>query len=98
MPLTSASPDHKVQGVVLYVTPLKKGKMGNSFFDRGISDGVATMQLVVFDSKVNSRIVEWEGKGVTMSQCEIKPGRHDGNGLEVHVIRHARKYLNLKRN
>lgn len=83
--VTSASPVRTVQGVVLKVSPLKKSKMGNSFFDGQISDGMATMRFVGYDSKVRRRIVEWEGKDVTLSKCEIKTGRHDGDGLEVHL-------------
>ena len=82
------SPVKKVRGVVLEVSPMKKGKTGTSFFDGRISDGVSSMRFVGFDSKVRRRIVEYEGKdtAVTLSsKCEIKRGRHDGDGLEVHV-------------
>ena len=81
------SPVKKVRGVVLEVSPMRKGKTGTSFFDGRISDGVSSMRFVGFDSKVRRRIVEYEGKdtAVTLSKCEIKRGRHDGDGLEVHV-------------
>ena len=46
------------------VSPLKKSKMGNSFFDGRISDGIATMRFVGYDSKVRRRIGELEGKDV----------------------------------
>ena len=63
---------------------MKKGKMGSNFSDGRISDGVASMR---FDSSVRRRILEHEGKdsAVTMSKCEIKHGRHDGDGFEVHI-------------
>ena len=83
--LTCASPVRKVQGVVLNVSPLKKSKMGNSYFDGQISDGIATMRFVGYDTKVRRRIVELEGKDVTLSRCEIKTGRQDGDGLELHL-------------
>ena len=46
------SPVKKVRGVVLKVSPMKKGKTGTSFFDRRISDGVSSMRFVGFDSIV----------------------------------------------
>ena len=75
------SPVKKVRGVVLKVSPMKKGKTGTSFFDGRISDGVSSMRFVGFDSKVRHRLVEYEGKdtAVTLSKCD------DGDGLKVHV-------------
>ena len=85
--LTCTSPGKKVRGVVLQVSPMKKGKMGSNCFDGRISDGVASMRFVGYDSSVRRRILEHEGKdsAVTMSKCEIKHGRHDGDGFEVHI-------------
>ena len=73
------SPVKKVRGVVLEVSPMKKGNTGTGFFDGRISDGVSLMRFVGFDSKVRRRIVEYERKdtAVTLSKCEI--------GLKVYV-------------
>lgn len=83
--LTSASPVKIIEGVVLELSPMKKGRTGSSFFDGTISDGVASMRFVGFDSKVRRRLVEHEGKdtAVTLTNCEVKQGRRDGDGLEV---------------
>lgn len=82
--LTCVSPVKKVEGVVVEISPMKKGKLGSSFFHGKISDGTAAMRFVGYDSKVRRRLTECKG-AVTMSNCEIKRGRHDGDGLEVHI-------------
>ena len=82
-----ASPAHAVQGVVLQVSPLKKSKTGHGFFDGKISDGVSTMRFVGYDPKVRLHIVDWQEKDTTviLSNCEVKQGRREEDGLEVHV-------------
>ena len=83
----SESPMQKVQGVILNVSPLKKGRTGNSYFDGKITDGTSTMRFVGFGDKVRRKIVEWENKdtAVTMSNCDIKRGRRETDGLELHL-------------
>ena len=82
--LTCDSPVKKVEGVVVNISPMKKGKVGSSYCDRRISDGNACMRFVGFDTKVRRRLIDCKG-AITMSNCEIKTGRHDGDGLEVHI-------------
>lgn len=85
--LTSASPVKTIEGVVLELSPMKKGRTGSNFFDGTISDGVASMCFVGFDNKVRRQLVEHEGKdtAVTLTNCEVKQGRRDGDGLEVYI-------------
>ena len=80
----TASPVKKIEGVVLEMSPMKRGKTGSSFFYGTISDGVASMRFVGFDQKVRRRLVEYEGKetAITLSNCE---GWRGDNGLEVHI-------------
>ena len=82
--LTSASPVKKVEGVVVNISPMKKGKFGTTFCDGRITDGNSSMRFVAYDSKVRRRLLDCKG-AITISNCEIKPGRRDGDGLEVHI-------------
>ena len=86
------SPVKKVQGVVLEVSPMKKGKTGTSFFDGRISDRVSSMRFVGFDCKVRRQLVEYEGKDTAVTLYKSD----DGDGLEVHV-KNSRKWSSLKR-
>ena len=82
--LTSADPVKKVEGIIVNISPMKKGKFGSTFCDGHITNGNASMRFVGFDSKVRRRLLDTKGC-VTISNCEIKQGRREGDGLEVHI-------------
>lgn len=82
--LTSASPVKKVKGVVINISPMKKSKFGSDYFDGRISDGNESMCFTGYGRKVRRRLIDCKG-AMTMSNCEVKDGRREGNGLEVHI-------------
>ena len=59
--LKCESPSKKVQGVVVHVSPMSEGKTGSSYFHGKISDRVASMWFVGYDSKVRGWQIEYQG-------------------------------------
>ena len=66
-----ASSCEKVRGVVLEISPMKKGKTGASFFDGRISNRVPSVRFMELDSKVRHRIVEYKGKETAVTDVEV---------------------------
>lgn len=79
------SPNAKIQGVLTVVSPMKKSRSSNkSYFDGEICDGRASMRLVGFDSGVRRKLADFKDDSIVLSNCEVKPGRHQDQ-LEVMV-------------
>lgn len=85
--LTCASPEKTVQGVVLNIFNMKKGKSGIHFFDRRLGEDNGKLRFVWYDSKIRHHLVECKGKegAVIMSYCKVKAGRCKSDGLEVRI-------------
>ena len=64
-----------VQGIVLNVSPMKKGH-SSTYFDAKITDGKDQMRVVGFSSSARKRMVSLQEKyePVVLESCKIKRG------------------------
>ena len=77
------SPNAKIQGVLTVVSPMKKSR-SSIYFDSEICDGRASMRFIGFDSGVRRKLADFKDDSIVLSNCEVKPGRHQDQ-LEVMV-------------
>ncbi len=76
----------KIHGVVMSVSPIKKGKSSKQFFDGYVSDGSKKLRFVGFDAAQAKQLQEFskEQQPVALTNCCVNTSRY-GDQFEILV-------------
>ena len=100
--ISEPSPNATIHGAVTSISPIKKGRLNNQFFDATLADTTSSIRLVGFSTQQQIALNELHNSKspVELTNCVLKPSRH-GQGFDVMLksntqIRKSSRKLNME--